>query len=144
MKLKDYVKCLFKEFFAACGLLTLVAAVFLEIYAQETISATLLWQIILTASTFTCFKFAFVNKYELDDRAQMYSFFICSLLADFMLLILLFFFSPGRAFAAGLFIPYLLMVLLVKGVVYYMMYANGREQAKLMNAKLKVYRNDRS
>ena len=144
MKLSKYLSYLLKDFFAACGLLSVTAAIFLMIFSKEIVSVELFWQIILSALTFTLFKFAFINKYELEERAQMFSFFICSLLADTTLIILLAFFSPGRIINTELIIAYIFVILIIKAMVYAMIYSNSRTLSKQLNEKLIEYKSGKN
>lgn len=144
MTLRIYLGHLRKDFFTACGYLTGAAAIFLALNSVTVISTTLLWQIVLTALAFTLFKFAFVNQYGLDDRAQMYSYFICALLADIALAVLLNYFSPGGEHNLSGFLTLILVFLVMKALVYPMMYMNAKEQAREFNHKLLLYKNDRN
>ncbi len=139
MKLSIYLKHIQKDFFTACGYLTVIALIFLALYSQTTFDTTLMWQIVLVALTYTFFKFAFVNQYGLDDQAQMMSYFICALLGDITLSILLTFFTPGGGHTWGAFMGLVLVFVVMKLMVYPMMYKNAKEQAKILNEKLLHY-----
>ena len=141
MKISKYLGYILKDFFAAYGCLMVIVAMYLAIYSTETISTSLLFQIILAASAYTLFKFALVNKYELGKKAQMISFTVCFILADVMILIWLWFFSPGKILDKNLLILYFLIILVVKGAVYAMMYIDSQAQAKQLNEKLREYKN---
>jgi len=139
MKLSTYLKHFQKDFFTACGYLMVVALIFLSLYSQAIFDTTLLWQIMLAALTFTFFKFAFVNQYGLDDQAQMMSYFISALLGDITLSLLLTFFTPGGGHTWGAFMGLVLVFVVMKMMVYPMMYKNAKEQAKALNEKLLHY-----
>lgn len=141
MKLSEYLKYLMKDFFIACGFLMIIVVIFLGIYSTETIKASLLWQVILVASAYTFFKFAFVNKYELGKKAQLISFYICSSLADIMVILWLCLFSTNKNIDKNLFIVYIIVILVTKGLVYAMTYIDGHTQAKQLNEKLIEYKN---
>ena len=141
MKISKYLGYILKDFFAAYGCLMVIVAMYLAIYSTETISTSLLFQIILAASAYTLFKFALVNKYELGKKAQMISFTVCFILADVMILVWLWFFSPGKIMDKNLLILYFLIILVVKGAVYAMMYIDSQAQAKQLNEKLREYKN---
>lgn len=140
MKISKYMECILKDFFEAYGCLMVIVAIYLRIYSLEIISTSLLFQIILAALAYTFFKFALVNKYELEKKAQMISFYICFVLADVMVLIWLWFFSPGKIMDKNLIIIYFIIILVVKGAVYAMMYIDGKTQAKKLNEKLREYK----
>jgi len=140
MNISKYLKCIVKEFIEATGSLMVITIIFLTIYSKEIIKVSLLWQIILISLAYTFFKFAFVNKYELGKRAQTLSFTICSLLADIMIILWLWLFSPGKIANIELMIIYIVVVLIVKGMVYIMMCIDGNKQAKQLNEKLSEYR----
>jgi hypothetical protein len=144
MKTSKYLGCFLKDFFTAYGFLMVISAMFLVIYSTETITASLPVQIILVALSFTFFKFAFVNKYELEKKAQRISFAICFLLADMPIVLWLFFFSPGKLVDLSVLLAYIIVILIVKGAVCAMMYIDGNRQAKQVNEKLREYKNEGS
>lgn len=119
-----------------------IVTVFLGINSQVIIESSLLCQIILVASAFTFFKFAFVNKYELEKTSQMLNLLVCSTLADIMIMLWLHFFSPSKVFDLNLIIAYIVVILIVKGFIYVVTYIDGQKQAKQLNEKLSMYRND--
>lgn len=139
MKTSEYLWCMLKDFFAASGCLMVMVAIYLGIYSIKTISVSLLCQMILVALAYIFFKYALANKYELGKKAQMISFSICFILADVMILIWLFFFSTGKIMDINLMIIYFVVILVVKGAVYAMMYIDGQTQAKQLNEKLREY-----
>jgi len=96
---------------------------------------------ILLAAAFTLFRYSLINKFELTKKAQMISFFISSSLADVMILIWLFFFSPGKINDLSLILIYFIVIICVKGGVYAMMYIDGKAQEKQLNEKLREYNN---
>ncbi|MBB6218326.1 FlaA1/EpsC-like NDP-sugar epimerase [Anaerosolibacter carboniphilus] len=141
MKMRKYLEHFLKDFFVACGCLMIIVTIFMEMYSVETMKASLLWQIILGASAYTFYKYAFATKYELGKKAQLICFSISSTLADVMIVLWLFLFSPGRVTDKNLLIIYIIVILAVKGLVHAMMYIDGQTQAKQLNEKLSEYRN---
>ncbi len=139
MKISKYLGYILKDFFTAFGGLIIIVLMYLTIYSVETISASLLFQMILFAAAFTLFRYALINKFELTKKAQMISFFVCSTLADIMIMIWLFFFSPGRIHDLSLILIYFIVIICVKGGVYAMMYIDGKAQEKQLNEKLREY-----
>ena len=142
MKPSKYLRYISKDFFQACGFLMIINAIFLRIYSTNTIKTSLLWQIILGALAYTFFKCALVNEHELGKKAQMINFTICSLLADIMVILWLWFFSPSKAVDINLIIFYIIVIVIVKIGVYALMYNNGKQQAKQLNEKLSNYKNE--
>lgn len=140
MKISKYLTCMLKDFFMAYGCLAIIASIFLGIYSLETMRSALLWQLILIAAAYTLFKFAFANKYELPKKAQLVNFTLCSILASIMVVLWLFLFSPSKMMDKSLLLMYVSVILVVKGAVYAMMYADGHKQAKQLNEKLNEYR----
>lgn len=141
MKISKYLECFFKEFFTVCGGLMVITAMFLTIYSKETINSSVLWQIVLVGLSFTFFKFALVNKYELNKKAQSISFAICFMLADMPIVLWLWLFSPNKIVDTTILITYIIIIIIVKASVYAMMYINGNKQAKELNEKLSKYNN---
>jgi hypothetical protein len=141
MKIRKYLGYILKDFFTAFGGLMILVLVYLSIYSIETINASSLCQMILAAAAFTLFRYALINKFELTKKAQMISFFICSTFADIMILIWLFFFSPGKINDLSLIVIYFIVIICVKGGVYTMMYIDGKAQEKQLNEKLREYNN---
>ena len=139
MKISKYLGYILKDFFTAFGGLIIIVLMYLTIYSVETISASLLFQMILFAAAFTLFRYALINKFELTKKAQMISFFVCSTLADIIIMIWLFFFSPGRIHDLSLILIYFIVIICVKGGVYAMMYIDGKAQEKQLNEKLREY-----
>ncbi|MBL4936437.1 DUF3021 domain-containing protein [Clostridium sp. YIM B02515] len=139
MKISKYLGYILKDFFTAFGGLIFLVLMYLRIYSVETISDSLLFQMILFAAAFTLFRYALINKFELTKKAQMISFFVCSTLADIMILIWLFFFSPGKIHDLSLILIYFIVIICVKGGVYAMMYIDGKAQEKQLNEKLREY-----
>lgn len=144
MKISKYLGCFLKDFFTACGYLMAITAMFLKIYSVETINSSLLWQVILVGLSYTFFKFAFANKYELGKKAHMISFAICFMLADMPILIWLWLFSPSKIMDINVLMCYLIIILIVKGMVFAMMYIDGNKQAKQVNEKLNQYKDEES
>lgn len=142
MKISKYLKLLVKDFFTTSGFLIVITAIFLNLYLVETIKSSLLWQIILLSLAYTFFKFAFVNKYDFGKKVQMINFTIFSVLADLTVLLWLWLFSPSKIVDINLMIIYTIVILLVKGMVYVMMYIDGNKQAKQLNEKLSEYKNE--
>jgi len=141
MKTNKYLMCLLKDFFTTCGCLILITVSILAVYSIKTINISLLWRVILVASAYTFFKFALVNNYELGKKEQMLNFFICFTLADVMIIILLCFLAPGKSNDLSHIMVYAITIILVKGLVYAMIYSDGKTQAKQLNEKLIQYKN---
>jgi len=142
MRLSQYVKHLFKDIFKACGCLMIVASIFMGINSIETMKTSLLWQIIIIASAYTFFKFAFLNNLDLGKKNQLIVFNICSTLADIMVILWLYLFSFNMD--NNLVIIYIVVILIAKGAVFAMMYIDGQKQAKQLNEKLSEYKNGTS
>ncbi|MBC8060472.1 MAG: DUF3021 domain-containing protein [Clostridiaceae bacterium] len=126
MKLSKYLICFLKDFFVACVCLTFISAIFLKIYSSQTITVSILLQIILIGSSFTFFKFALANKYELGKKAKFISFVICFTLADIPIILWLWFFSPSKIVDLNLIVTYISVILITKVLVYAMMYSDGK------------------
>jgi predicted neutral ceramidase superfamily lipid hydrolase len=141
MKISKYLGYILKDFFIAFGGLMILVLMYLGIYSIQTTSTSLFSQMILAAAAFTLFRYALINKYELTKKAQMISFFICFTLADIMILIWLFFFSPGKILDLSLLLAYSIIIICVKVGVYAMMYFDGKTQEKQLNDKLREYNN---
>jgi undecaprenyl pyrophosphate phosphatase UppP len=142
MRLSQYLKHFLQDSLKACGCLMIVASIFFGINSIETIKTSLLWQIIIIASAYTLFKFAFVNNLDLGKKAQLIVFTICSTLADIMVVLWLCLFSPN--IDSNIIIIYIIVILIVKGAVFAMMYIDGQKQAKQLNEKLSEYKNGTS
>lgn len=139
MILSRFLKQFLKEFFTACGCLMIIASIFLGINFIETIKTSLLWQIIIVAAAFTLFKFSFANNLDLGKKNQLILFAILTTLADIMIVLWLCLFSPN--IDSNLVIIYIIVILIVKGAVFAMMYLDGQRQAKQLNEKLSEYKN---
>ena len=142
MRLNQYLRHFMGDTLKASGCLMIIATIFWGLNSITTIKTSLLWQIIVIASAYTLFKFAFVNNLELGKKAQLILFTICSTLADIMVVIWLYLFSPNVD--SNLIIMYIIVILIVKGGVFAMMYIDGQEQAKQLNEKLSEYKNGTS
>lgn len=140
MTIRSFTTALLKDFLIATGFLTLVTSVFVALSALTTVPPVYLCRILLLAGAFTLYRHAFVPKFELPETAQALSFFLCSLGADILIVVLLFFFSPGRLYDMTLFFLYLAVMLLIKGAVYAMMRQNGRQQAAELNDRLNAFK----
>ncbi|GMA97717.1 hypothetical protein [Pelosinus sp. IPA-1] len=139
MKLSQYLKHFLKDTSKASGCLMIIVAIFLGLNSIETIKASLLWQIIVIASAYTLFKFAFVNNLDLGKKTQLILFIIYSTLANMMVVLWLCLISPN--IDSNLIIMYIIVILIVKGAAFAMMYIDGQEQAKQLNEKLSEYKN---
>ena len=140
MKLSKYLMFVLKDFIVACGSLMILVLLILTLNSIDTINTSLLWQIVLGASVYTFFKNALVNTHELEKRTEMITFCICFVLADVMLLLWLWFFSANSNMDSGMLVAYLIVIVSVKGLVYAMMYSDGKNEAKQLNEKLSEYR----
>lgn len=139
MKISEYLKGFFKEFLIACGVLMLISMVILGLNSIETIDFSFFWQVILGASAYTLIKFTFANKYELEEKAQKISFYICFLLYEIPIILWLCFFSPSHIVNANLIAIYIIIAIVIKGMVSVMMHVNIHEQARQLNEKLNEY-----
>lgn len=139
MRLSQYVKPIIVDIFKACGCLLIAAAIYLELNAIEIVEPLFLWQIIIIASAYTLFKAAFLNQFDLGGKYQLISFMICSTLANMLVILWLYLVSPNAD--NSIIIAYIIVILLVKGTVFAMMYIDGEKQAKEINEKLTVYKN---
>jgi uncharacterized membrane protein HdeD (DUF308 family) len=142
MKISKYLGYFMRDFFVACGVLMIATTIFLTLYSTKTINSSLLIEIMLVAAGYTFFKFSLFNNYELERKAQMISFFVCFILADLMIIILLCFFSPSQSNDMFHIISYIATFIIVKGLVYTMMYIDSRTNAKQLNEKLTEYKNE--
>jgi len=141
MEIKKYLMSLLKDFIVASGYLMILVLIILTLTSTDTIKTSLLCQIILMASAYTFFKNALINTHdELGKKAQMITFCICFVLADVMVVLWLWFFSSSHNMDSSLLIAYIIVILLVKGLVYAMMYSDGQREAKQLNEKLNELR----
>jgi hypothetical protein len=140
IKTSKYISFIVKDLFVACGFLTVLTAVVLALSSTETINGSLLVQLILGASAFTCFKYALVNTHEVEKRAQTISFYICYILADVFVILWLWLFATGPLMDKGVLVPFVIVVLVVKSMVYGMMHIDGKREAKQLNQKLDEYK----
>lgn len=139
MRLSQFLKQFLKEFFTACGCLMIIASIFLGINSIDTIKASLLWKMVIIAAAFTLFKFSFANNLDLGKKNQLILFTIFTTLADIMVVLWLCLFSPN--IDSNIVILYIIVILIVKGAVFAMMYIDGQRQAKQLNEKLSEYKN---
>lgn len=142
MRLNQFLKQFLKEFFTACGCLVIIASIFLGINSIDTIKISMLWQMIIIAAAFTLFKFSFANNLDLGKKNQLILFTILTTLADIMVVLWLCLFSPN--IDSNIVILYIIVILMVKGAVFAMMYIDGQRQAKQLNEKLSEYKNGTS
>lgn len=140
MEIREYLKSMVKDFITACGFLMVLMAIYLGLYSITEISATFLYQIIIISLAFTFYKFAFINKFELKEKANIINFSICTTLADIMLIVWIWLFSPRNIIDNENVVGYIIIIFIVKAVVFVMMYINGREEAKKLNEKLNEYK----
>ncbi|MBK1810021.1 DUF3021 domain-containing protein [Clostridium sp. YIM B02505] len=140
MKISEYLKIMLKDFFKAFGFLMIIVTIYLSSNSITILGTSLLWQIILLSSGYVFFKFAFVNKYDLDKKTQNINLFICSTLADVVILVWLWLFSPNRAVDSSTMILYAIIIFSVKVLVFSMMHIDGQAQAKQLNEKLNEYK----
>lgn len=131
-----------KDLLVACGFLTVLAAVVLALSSTETISGSLLVQLFLGASAFTCFRYALVNTHEVAKTAQTISFYIFYILADLFVILWLWLFADGPLMDKGVLVPFVIVILVVKAMVYTMMHIDGKREAKQLNQKLDEYKKD--
>ncbi|MBL4930702.1 DUF3021 family protein [Clostridium paridis] len=140
MEIREYLKSMVKDFITACGFLMVLMAIYLGLYSITEINVSFLFQIIIIALSFTFYKFAFINKFELKEKANIINFSICTTLADIMIIVWLWLFSPRNIIDNENIVVYIIIIFVVKAVVFAMMYINGREEAKELNEKLNEYK----
>lgn len=140
IKTSKYLSFFVRDLLTACGFLSVLAAVVLALNATDTINSSLFLQLFLGASAFTCFRYALVNTYEVEKRAQTISFYIFFILADVFVILWLWLFATGpRMLDSGVLVPFVIVVLVIKTMVYTMMHIDGKREAKQMNQKLNEY-----
>lgn len=138
-----YISFFVKDLLTACGFLTVLAAVVLALSSTETINGSLFMQLFLGALAFTCFRYALVNTYEVDKKVQTISFYICFILADVFVILWLWLFATGpRLLDNGVLVPFVIVILVVKTMVYTMMHIDGKREARQLNQKLEEYKKD--
>ena len=140
MMIKKYLMYILKDFIVAFGCLMILALILLTFNSIDTIKTSLLWQIVLAASTYIFFKNALINKHELGKKAQMITFCTCFVLADVMVVLWIWFFSTAPNVDSSLLLAYFIIIVLVKGLVYAMMYSDGQREAKQLNEKLSEFK----
>lgn len=138
MEVSQFMKHFLHDLFKACGCLMILISILLAINSVEAVEVSLLWKIILLSSAYTLFKFAYVNNLEFGKKAQLTVFTICSTLADIMLILCLCLFNPN--IDNNMILMYIIVILIIKGVVFGMMYIDDQKQAKQINAKLNEYK----
>lgn len=136
MKFERYIGSLIKDFIMIYGFLMVIISGFLALISANVITLSIIWQIIIVTAAFTLYKFAFVNKLDLGKKAHLISFFICATLGDLLIIFWLFVFTPGRIDRPSLMISYIIILIVVKVMVYSMLYQNGKMQARQFNEKL--------
>ncbi|WP_143192182.1 DUF3021 family protein [Paenibacillus helianthi] len=139
MKTGKFVSCILKDLFAACGCVTILVAIVLTLNSTGSVRTSILWQIIMAAAAFTCFKYALVSTQGLSKHAQTLSFYICFVLGDVFVILWLWLFSSGPFREKGLLLPFVITVLVIKGMVYAMLHIDGKKEAKQLNEKLSEY-----
>ncbi|GFZ32056.1 hypothetical protein CSC2_25820 [Clostridium zeae] len=144
MKINEYLKFMLKDFFKAFGFLMIVVTIYFSSNSIAVIETSLLWQVILLSSAYVFFKFAFVNKYDLDKKTQNFNLFIFSTLADVIIFVWLWLFSPNKAVDSNNILLYIIIIFAVKVVVYAMMYIDGHAQAKQLNERLNKYKKEQT
>lgn len=142
IKTSKYLSFFVKDLLVACGFLTVLAAVVLALSSTETISGSLLVQLFLGASAFTCFRYALVNSHEVEKKAQTISFYIFYILADLFVILWLWLFADGPLMDKGVLVPFVIVILVVKAMVYTMMHIDGKREARQLNQKLVEYKKD--
>ncbi|WP_379153953.1 hypothetical protein [Paenibacillus sp. sgz5001063] len=139
MKTGKFVSYMVKDWLAACGCVTILVAIVMALSSTGSVKASILWQIILLASAFICFKYALVSTPGLGQKAQTLCFYICFVLADVYVVIWLWLFSSGPFRENGRLLPFMITILVVKGMVYAMLHIDGKKEAKQLNEKLNEY-----
>lgn len=137
---RKYVSLFVKDLLMACGGLMVVAAIVLALSSTEMIRGSLLVQLFLAASAFTCFRYALVNMYEVDPKVQTISFYLCFFLADVLVIVWLWLFADGPLMDKGVLVPFVIVILVVKSMVYAMMHIDEKREAKQLNLKLDEYK----
>ena len=83
--------------------------------------------------------FTSISSIFLAIVCNVESFYICFILADVMIVLWLWFFSPSKIVDRTLIFAYIIVILVVKGLVYIMLNKDGQSQAKLLNERLREY-----
>ncbi|AIQ57596.1 hypothetical protein [Paenibacillus borealis] len=139
IKTGKYLSFFVKDLLVACGFLTVLAAIVLALNSTETVHGSLFVQLFLGASAFTCFRYALVNTHEVEKRVQTISFYIFFILADVFVILWLWLFADGPLMDKGVLVPFVIVILVVKTMVYTMMHIDGKREAKQLNQKLDEY-----
>lgn len=142
MKIEQYIGYLIKDFIMIYGSLMVIISGYLALISVETITLSIIWQIVMVTLAFTFYKYAFTNKLDLGKKAHLISFFVSATLGDLLIIMWLFLFTPGRINRPSLMISYIIVMILVKGMVYAMLYHDGKVQAKKFNEKLTEIRSN--
>lgn len=137
MKISKYVGDLLRDFFMNYGFLVVVSLIVGGIHSKDMFEISLLCQVMLGASAFTLFKFAFTSKYDLSKKAQTINFCICSVIGNLLVVLWLWIFSTDNL---SLLAMYIVVIIVVKAFVFTMMYINGNAEAKLVNDRLNQYK----
>lgn len=95
-----------------------------------------LWQIILLGCAVVFRGESLINFHGLSDHLMRINYMISSVLSDISLIVLLIYFTPGGKFFQGRGWSILIVYIIVKALVYLMIYIHGLQSAKEINAKL--------
>lgn len=140
MKISQYILKLLKDLVLNYGFLLFVGTIYLVLIGSEVLSVSVLIQFFILASAYTFYKFAFMNQFDFGKKAQWINLMVCTSVADIMIIIWLYFFSPASIMDTDLLIIYIVVVVLAHVAVYAMLYHNGLVQAKQLNEKLTEYK----
>lgn len=64
----------------------------------------------------------------------------CFILADVLVILWLWLFTDGPLMDKGVLVPFVVVILVVKSMVYAMMHIDGKREAKQLNQKLNEYK----
>lgn len=142
MRINTYLGYMAKDFLQVCGAVTLLFAAALSVFSWDWANDSLLIQVLLISAGITCFKYALANKYEqqLPKLVQRISFMVTFVMADLFIVLWLWLYSPGKLMDQTLMLGLIIVVVLGKGLVYYLMYQEDRRQAKAFNVKLDAFK----
>jgi hypothetical protein len=122
-KLTDFLK----DFFISCLCLSIIVAILIGSSFIKSFNSSFIWQIVLIGGAYSFFKIAFINKYALEKKAQATNFVIFSTLADFMIILWLFLYSPSKVVNSTFIILCIIVILIVKGAYYAMVYSDNKK-----------------
>ena len=136
MNLRQHYWKVFWEISMVCGSILIGLTAYMQLTGGENLTLDGMWAIVLLGAAIVLRGASLINFHDLDDQNMRRNYMISSVLADFTLIGLLVWFTPGGRYFEGKGWIIFAVYIILKTLFYCMNYLDTLRNARKINARL--------